>query len=86
MLKGTDTFISEDVCKDTLPIRREKLGLLKDKRDEGFVAYFSGVNAVFKQRHNRQVGGVQTVSTAEERHSQTEGDDSEVTVDLQSII
>ena len=49
-LKGSNIFISDDVCKATLEIRRQKLDFLKQKRNEGFIAYFSGIEVIVKQR------------------------------------
>ena len=51
-LKGTDIFISDDVSKATLDIRRQKLDILKQKRQEGFIAYFSGTEIITKRRPN----------------------------------
>ena len=51
-LKGSTVYISEDVSKATMEIRREKLPLLKQKREEGLIAYFSGVNIITKPRIN----------------------------------
>ena len=49
-LKGSDIFISDDVCKATQEIRRGKLAELKQKRKDGFIAYFSGADIVFRRR------------------------------------
>ena len=54
-LKGSNIYISEDVCKATQDIRRQKLHLLKQKRDEGYIAYFSGTEIIAKtKRHNQR--------------------------------
>ena len=49
-LKGTKIYVNEDVCRATLDIRLQKMDLLKKKREEGCIAYFSGVNIVSKPR------------------------------------
>ena len=53
-LKGTNIYLSEDVSKATLDIRKQKLGALKEKRDQGFIAYFSGVEIISKPRNDRR--------------------------------
>ena len=52
-LKGSNIYLSEDVSKATLDIRKDKLPLLKEKREQGLVAYFSGTEIVTKQRFTR---------------------------------
>ena len=49
-LKGTTLYINEDVSPATAAIRRQKLDALKQKRAEGFVAYFVGTEIVAKRR------------------------------------
>ena len=51
-LKGSDIFISDDVSKATAEIRKQKLETLKQKRREGYIAYFSGTEIVCKVRRN----------------------------------
>ena len=53
-LKGTYIYLSEDVSKATLDIRKQKLGALKEKRDQGLIAYFSGVEIISKPRNDRR--------------------------------
>ena len=55
-LKGTTTYINDDVSKATLDIRRQKLDFLKEKRREGYIAYFSGTDVVVKRRPTRSDG------------------------------
>ena len=55
-LKGTNIFINEDVSKTTHEIRKSKLDLLKEKRRQGFKAYFSDVDVVIKSRNNINPG------------------------------
>ena len=43
-LKGTNVYLNEDVCKTTQEIRRAKLPELIEKRKQGLIAYFSGIN------------------------------------------
>lgn len=50
-LKGTNTYISEDVSKATMDIRKQKLGALKEKREQGYIAYFSGIDIITKKRN-----------------------------------
>ena len=53
-LKGTNIFINEDVCKATMEIRKTKLKELKEKREQGFIAYFSGADLITKERGIKQ--------------------------------
>ena len=54
-LKGTSVFITEDVSKATQDIRNSKFDLLKRKRDEGMIAYFSGANLICKARTQQRI-------------------------------
>ena len=61
-LRGTSVYIAEDVSKATQDIRNSKMDLLKQKREEGMIAYFSGANLICKPRpkrvnHNRRSEG-----------------------------
>ena len=49
-----DTYVSEDVSKATLHIRIQKLEALKEKRDQGYINYFSGIDIITKQRNERR--------------------------------
>ena len=49
-LKGTDVFINEHLCKATMMIRKSKMEELKEKRNNGYIAYFSGTRIITKQR------------------------------------
>ena len=52
-------FIAEDVSKAIQDIRNRKIDLLKQNRDEGVIAYFSGAKLVCKPRakkFNRYIG------------------------------
>jgi hypothetical protein len=49
-LKGPRIFLSEDLSRASLEIRKSKLEELREKRRQGFIAYFSGVNIVTKKR------------------------------------
>ena len=51
-LKGTNIYVSEDVSKATLEIRKQKSAALKEKRDQGLIAYFSGIDIVTKPKRN----------------------------------
>ena len=50
-LKGT----SEDVSRSTVAIRKGKLKELKEKRKQGLIAYFSGINIITKKRSDSDV-------------------------------
>ena len=50
LLRGTNVYINEDVCRATADIRKQKLEELKIKRSQGYIAYFSGVNIIVKNR------------------------------------
>ena len=50
LLRGTNVYINEDVCRTTADIRKQKLEELKIKRSQGYIAYFSGVNIIVKNR------------------------------------
>jgi hypothetical protein len=49
-LKGSNIYINEDVSKATSEIRKAKMDELKEKRRQGYIAYFSGVDIVCKPR------------------------------------
>ena len=51
-LKGKNIYINEDISKATLDIRKTKLRELKEKRQQGFIAYFSGTELIVKPRKN----------------------------------
>ena len=51
-LKDTNLYLNEDVSRATQEIRKNKLPLLKQKRQEGFIAYFSGTEIITKRRQN----------------------------------
>ena len=40
-LKATNIYSSEDASKATMDIHKQNLGSLKEKRDQGFIAYGS---------------------------------------------
>ena len=86
-LKGTDIYISEDVCKRTLDIRKTKLPELKEKRKQGFIAYFSGCNLVVKRRSEGTGGQFsqgQTSGTAESAAGATRSGSSTPVLDAPS--
>ena len=49
-LKGSNIYINEDLSRATLDMRREKLDELRQKRQEGYIAYFKGANIIVKSR------------------------------------
>ena len=59
-LKGSEVFLSDDVCKATADIRRQKLDVLKEKRREGFIAYFRGAEIITKRRRDNHRSGSST--------------------------
>ena len=66
-LKGTNIYISDDVSRTTQDIRRQKLDILKKKREEGYIAYFSGINIITKpkqQRSNEIAAGATSQASA----------------------
>ena len=50
-LNETNTYISEYVSKATMDIHKKKLEALKEKRDQGDIAYFSGIDNTTNQRN-----------------------------------
>lgn len=55
-LKGTNVFLNDDVCRTTMDIRRQKMNELKDKRKQGYIAYFSGSEIkVVGRRQNKKL-------------------------------
>ena len=56
-LKGTNIYLNEDVSKTTQEIRKTKMQELKDKRQQGYVAYFSGVDIIVRQRSEPATAG-----------------------------
>ena len=49
-LCGTNVYLNEDVSRATMQIRREKFPELKERRKQGYIAYFSGTNIISKRR------------------------------------
>ena len=49
-LKGSNLYINEDVSKATHEIRKLKMHELKEKRKQGLIAYFSGIQLIVKKR------------------------------------
>ena len=49
-LKNSNVYVNDDVSSATLAIRRDKMDELKQKRRDGFIAYFSGAKIV-SRRH-----------------------------------
>ena len=62
-LKGTKIFINEDVSPATQAIRNSKWDELRAKREQGYIAYFSGVNIVTKTRRVQQSKPANSAST-----------------------
>ena len=56
-LKGTNIYHNEDVSKTTQEIRMTKMQELKDKRQQGYIAYFSGVDIIVRQRSEPATAG-----------------------------
>jgi len=56
-LKGSSIYMNEDVSKATLDIRKSKMEELKLKREQGYIAYFSGIDIVSKRRPQQRTGG-----------------------------
>ena len=49
-LKNSDVYVNDDVSSATLAIRRDKMDELKQKRRDGFIAYFSGAKIVSRRK------------------------------------
>ena len=49
-LKGSNLYINKDVSKATHEIRKLKMHELKEKRKQGLIAYFSGIQLIVKKR------------------------------------
>ena len=49
-LKGTRTFVNEDLCQTSLNKRKEQLPLLQQARREGKIAYFSHTKLIVKEK------------------------------------
>ena len=60
LLRGTSVYVSEDVSKATVDIRRQKIPLLKQKREKGYFAYFSGIEIIAKIKPNAMQSNVRT--------------------------
>ena len=52
-LRGTKTFVSEDISKATLELRKNELEFLAEKRQQGYMAYFLGADVIVKQRQGQ---------------------------------
>lgn len=50
LLKETNIFLNEDFSKATLEIRKGKMSELREKRSQGYIAYFSGTRIITKTR------------------------------------
>ena len=51
-LKGTNIYVNEDVSKKTLEKKMSQLDTLREKRKQGFIAYFYGDRMIVKRRIN----------------------------------
>ena len=51
-LMGTNIFINEDVSPATQAIRNSKMDELRAKRQQGYIAYFSGTRIICKPRRS----------------------------------
>ena len=77
-LKGTKIFINEDLSRAALDIRRRKLDELKEKRAQGYIAYFSGINIITKAKTDnpRNVGvktrGAKSAATGSKKKRSSE--------------
>ena len=63
LLKGTDIYLNDDVSNATADIRRQKIATLKQKRNEGYIAYFRGADVITRRR--RDSGALQHSTAAE---------------------
>lgn len=64
-LRGSRIYINEDLCPASQAIKREKLPLLKQARNDGKIAYFSHTKLVIKDRLAREeVGDSRTANGA----------------------
>ena len=61
-LKGSSIYINEDLSRATMQIRSSKLDELKRKRDEGYIAYFSGIDIVTRRKTQTSVRRTSTSS------------------------
>ena len=77
-LKGTKKFINEDLSRATLDIRRRKLDELKERRAQGYIAYFRGINIITKAKtdNTRDVGvktrGAKSAATGSKKKRSSE--------------
>ena len=51
-LKNSGIFITEDVCENTAKLRRDKLPLLKEARNNGKIAFFNRSKLIIKNRRS----------------------------------
>lgn len=49
-LKGSNIFVNEDLCEESLKKRKEQLPQLKEARREGKIAYFSHTTLIVRER------------------------------------
>ena len=49
-LKGTNIFLNEDLCKETVLIRKNKIPELNELRNRGYIAYFRGTEIIKRER------------------------------------
>ena len=49
-LKNTNIYISDDISKATADIRHQKMDALKEKRNQGYIAYFRGTDIITRRR------------------------------------
>ena len=78
-LKGTNINVNEDVCKATLDIRKSKMGELKERKRQGYIAYFSGSKLITKNRYESTASkSMFDVSTTSQDTRKTERRNSDV--------
>ena len=49
-MKNTSIYISDDISKATADIRHQKMDALKEKRNQGYIAYFRGTDIITRRR------------------------------------
>jgi len=53
-LKGTNVFLNEDLARETLELRKQKLDELRELKSKGYIAYFRGSEIVSRRRPGRR--------------------------------
>lgn len=54
MLEGSRIYVSEDLCPESMKIKKEQVPMLKQAKRDGQIAYFGGTKLVIQDKRTRE--------------------------------